>query len=53
MLNKVVDLLASNIIDFLTRVQFFSFHLYGAILHKVDVPHPWKHSDVGHIPLAS
>jgi hypothetical protein len=38
--NKVLDSLASNINDSHTSVQCFSIHLYMAILHKIDVPHP-------------
>jgi hypothetical protein len=53
MLNKLLDSLASNINDSLTREQCFSFHLYGTILHEIDVPHPWKHWEVSSIPLTS
>jgi hypothetical protein len=28
-----------------------SVHLNGAILHKIDVPHPWKPWEIGNIPF--
>jgi hypothetical protein len=49
MLKMVLNHLLLTLMIFLEELRCFFFHIKGAVLHKVDIPHPWKRWQAGSV----